>query len=89
MNIFELAWAASPVIGAVVGVRNHAAVGVSAVWGGVLGAAGGVAVYFAFIFAIAIVMCLCTGESLFPPKKQPPDNRPDPVPDKGKSEKTS
>lgn len=84
MNIFELAWAASPVIGAVVGVRNHAAVGVSAVWGGVLGAVGGVAVYFAFIFAIAIVMCLCTGESLFPPKKERADNRPNPVPDKGK-----
>lgn len=85
MNIFELAWVASPVIGAVFGVRNHTTIGVPAVWGGILGAAAGVAAYFAIIFAVAIVMGICTGQSPFGRGKEPPESGPDPIPDKGKT----
>ena len=70
MNIFELGWIASPLIGAVVGAQRHATLGVGLVFGGFIGAAIGVAIYFVLIFGLAAILSLVTGKPFFRPKNR-------------------
>jgi len=70
MNVFELALIASPVIGAVVGVQCSAALGVGSVGGGLIGAAGGLAIYFVLILGLAAILSLIPGEPFFRAKKR-------------------
>lgn len=74
MNVFELGWIASPIIGAAVGVQRHAALGVGSVVGGFIGAAIGLAIYFVLIFGLAAVLSLVTGKPFFRPKKKGVDD---------------
>jgi hypothetical protein len=69
MNVFELGWIASPIIGAAVGVQRHVTLGVGSVLGGLIGAAIGLAVYFVLILGLGAILCLVTGKPFFRPKK--------------------
>jgi hypothetical protein len=70
MNIFQLGWLASPIVGATIGVEHHAALGAGAALGGVIGALAGVAAYSVGLFCFAVVMSRVTGTPLFKPKNK-------------------
>ncbi len=74
MNIFELGWIASPVIGAVVGVQHHTAFGVGPWFGAIIGIFIGLAAYFALILGLAAILSLVTGKPFFRPKKREVDD---------------
>jgi hypothetical protein len=70
MNIFELGWVASPLIGAVVGVEHQATLGVGSVLGGFIGALAGMAAYSILLFCFAVVASRVTGTPLLSPRKK-------------------
>ena len=74
MNVFELGWVASPIVGAAVGVQRHATLGVGSVLGGFIGAAIVLAVYFALLLGLAVILSLFTGKPFFRPKKRKIDD---------------
>ena len=68
--VVELGFVAAPMIGTVVGVRRHAAFGVGAALGGVIGAASGVATDFAVGFLLAAALSLLTDKPMFTSKPE-------------------
>jgi hypothetical protein len=70
MNIFEVGWVASPVVGAVVGVKHHAILGVGSVLGGFAGALAGIVAYAILLFCFAVAISWVTGSPLFKPKSK-------------------
>ncbi len=69
MNIFELGWIASPIIGAAIGVQGHETLGVGHVFGGFIGGTIGLVAYFVLILGLAAILSLVTGKPFFKPKK--------------------
>jgi len=74
MNIFELGWNASPIVGAVVGVQRQETLGVGSVLGGFIGAAIGLTIYFVLILGLAAILSLVTGKPFLRPKKRGVDD---------------
>lgn len=68
MNVFELGFVATPIVGAVVGAQHHAALGVGSFLGGVIGVAIGFVSYFVAIFLFAAAMSFLTGKPMFKPE---------------------